>query len=60
VLLDAARGLTVVESAALRNKGSETVKSQRKQVLLKLSARNMTQAVALAVSDGLLAVRDAA
>jgi DNA-binding CsgD family transcriptional regulator len=54
VLRDAAHGLTVSESAASRGKSSETVKSQRKQVLIKLGARNMTHAVALATVSGLL------
>jgi hypothetical protein len=40
ILTDAANGLTVKESASLRRKGSETVKSQRRSVLLKLGARN--------------------
>jgi DNA-binding NarL/FixJ family response regulator len=60
VLIDAAEGLTVVESASRRCKGAETVKTQRKQVMLKLGARNMTHAVALAIRDGLLPIRDAA
>jgi DNA-binding CsgD family transcriptional regulator len=47
VLMDAANGLTVKESASSRHKGSETVKSQRRSVLLKLGARNMAQAVAM-------------
>jgi DNA-binding CsgD family transcriptional regulator len=54
VLRDAALGLTVIESAAGRLKSPETVKSQRKQVLLKLGARNMTHAVALAAGKRLI------
>ena len=52
ILMDAANGLTVKESASLRHKGSETVKSQRRSVLLKLGARNMAHAVAMASPDG--------
>jgi DNA-binding CsgD family transcriptional regulator len=48
VLADAANGLTRGESAAKRCKGPETVKSQRRSILLKLGARNMAQAVAMA------------
>jgi DNA-binding NarL/FixJ family response regulator len=48
VLSDAAHGLTRAESAAKRFKGSETVKTQRRSILLKLGARNMAQAVAMA------------
>jgi DNA-binding NarL/FixJ family response regulator len=48
VLTDAANGLTRAESAAKRFKGSETVKTQRRSILLKLGARNMAQAVAMA------------
>jgi two-component system response regulator DesR len=55
VLSDAASGLTVVESAARRAKGIETVKTQRRQVLAKLGARNMAHAVAIGVGDGLIA-----
>jgi DNA-binding CsgD family transcriptional regulator len=48
VLSDAADGFTGRESAKRRHKSAETVKTQRKQILLKLGARNMTHAVALA------------
>jgi DNA-binding CsgD family transcriptional regulator len=54
ILRDAACGLTVAESAATRFKGTETVKSQRRQILLKLGARNMTHAVALAAVERLI------
>lgn len=60
VLHDAARGLTVGESAVSRGKSSETVKSQRKQVLIKLGARNMTHAVALAAVKQLIDLERAA
>ena len=51
VLADAARGLTVDESAGVRGKGGETVKTQRASILLKLGARNMVHAVSLLVAD---------
>ena len=51
VLADAARGLTVDESARVRGKGGETVKTQRASILLKLGARNMAHAVSLLVAD---------
>lgn len=60
VLRDAACGLTVAESAATRFKGTETVKSQRRQILLKLGARNMTHAVALAAVEHLIELERAA
>ncbi len=60
VLRDASRGLTVVESAESRFKSPETVKTQRRQVLLKLGARNMTHAVALAAADDLIELERAA
>ena len=47
VLTDAANGLTRAESAAKRCKGAETVKTQRRSILLKLGARNMAQAVGM-------------
>ena len=47
VLTDAANGLTRAESAVKRCKGSETVKTQRRSILLKLGARNMAQAVGM-------------
>jgi len=49
VLRDAAAGLTTAETAIKRYTSRETVKSQRKAILIKLSARNMTHAVAIAV-----------
>lgn len=54
ILTDAAAGLTMAESATKRDKGLETVKSQRRHVLIKLDARNMTHAVSIAVRDGLI------
>jgi DNA-binding CsgD family transcriptional regulator len=47
VLEDASVGMTVGESAVHRSKSPETVKSQRRAVLLKLGARNMAQAVGM-------------
>jgi DNA-binding CsgD family transcriptional regulator len=55
VLQDAANGLTVTETALRRSKGRETVKTQRHSILLKLGARNIAQAVAMMISDGLIA-----
>jgi DNA-binding CsgD family transcriptional regulator len=55
VLEDAAEGMTVLETARSRFKGTETVKTQRRSILIKLGARNMTQAVAM-----VNAARDAA
>ena len=51
VLEDAANGLTTRQSALGRCKSPETVKSQRTSVLAKLGARNMVQAVAIAVRE---------
>ena len=59
VLGDAADGFTVRESAKRRHKSAETVKTQRKRIMLKLGARNITQAVGIAVSQALLAERAA-
>jgi DNA-binding CsgD family transcriptional regulator len=47
VLEDAANGMTVIETAASRSKSPETVKTQRRSILLKLGARNMAQAVGM-------------
>jgi DNA-binding CsgD family transcriptional regulator len=55
VLADAADGFTVRESAKRRHKSAETVKTQRKRIMLKLGARNITQAVGIAVSQAMLA-----
>jgi DNA-binding CsgD family transcriptional regulator len=60
VLNDAGEGLTVRESAKHRGKSSETVKTQRKRIMIKLGARNITQAVAIALADGHLASRKVA
>jgi DNA-binding CsgD family transcriptional regulator len=54
VLCLAADGHTAGSSAAVRGRGEETVKSQRKSLLAKLGAVNMTEAVAIAFREGLL------
>jgi DNA-binding CsgD family transcriptional regulator len=51
VLTDAANGMTVIETATSRSKSPETVKTQRRSILLKLGARNMAQAVGMMSSD---------
>jgi DNA-binding CsgD family transcriptional regulator len=56
VLCAAANGLTSIESGRRLNKGVETVKTQRHQILLKLGARNITQAVCIATEQGFLVV----
>jgi DNA-binding NarL/FixJ family response regulator len=55
VLEDAAHGMTVGETAASRHKSVQTVKSQRKSILAKLDARNMTHAVSMALHGHLIA-----
>jgi DNA-binding NarL/FixJ family response regulator len=54
VLCAAANGLTAAETAAKLGKGTQTVKTQRGQTLLKLGARNTAQAVCIATECGLL------
>jgi DNA-binding CsgD family transcriptional regulator len=56
VLCAAANGLTSIESGRRLSKGVETVKTQRHQILMKLGARNITQAVCIATEQGLLVV----
>jgi DNA-binding CsgD family transcriptional regulator len=60
VLEDAALGLTVIETARKRMKGEETVKTQRRSILLKLGARNMAHAVATAMREHAFESRRAA
>ena len=60
VLLLAADGFTVAETARQLQKSPETVKSQRGKLLMKLGVRNITQAVALAVEIELIPLRKAA
>jgi DNA-binding CsgD family transcriptional regulator len=54
VLRTAATGQTVRESARTLGKQPETVKSQRRQVILKLGVRNMTHAVGVAMHANLI------
>jgi DNA-binding CsgD family transcriptional regulator len=60
VLDDAANGLTAPETALRRGKGVETVKTQRRSILLKLGARNMPHAVAKAIGAHLADAQRAA
>jgi DNA-binding CsgD family transcriptional regulator len=53
-LCAAANGFTAVETARTLKKGTQTVKTQRGQALLKLGARNMPHAVHLAMTTGIL------
>jgi DNA-binding NarL/FixJ family response regulator len=55
-----ANGLSVADSASVRSKSSETVKTQRRSVLCKLGARNMPHAVAIAMSRSSIQCRHAA
>lgn len=50
----AAEGKTAEESARERHIGTETIKTHRKNVLRKLDARNMAQAVARGYDAGIL------
>lgn len=54
VLRAAATGQSVRESARTLGKHPETVKSQRRQVILKLGVRNMTHAVGVAMHANLI------
>jgi DNA-binding CsgD family transcriptional regulator len=56
VLCAAANGFTSLESGRRLSKGVETVKTQRHQILMKLGARNITQAVCIATEQGFLVV----
>jgi DNA-binding CsgD family transcriptional regulator len=58
VLEDAANGLTIAETARRRFKGRQTVKTQRRSILLKLGARNISQAVAIVTRNRLIAATD--
>jgi DNA-binding NarL/FixJ family response regulator len=51
----AADGFDVYETADRRGRSFETIKVQRRSVLAKLDARNMTEAVAIGFRTGLLA-----
>jgi DNA-binding NarL/FixJ family response regulator len=54
VLCAAANGLTSAETAVSLVKGEATVKTQRRQILLKLGARNIAHAVCIATEDGVV------
>jgi DNA-binding NarL/FixJ family response regulator len=54
VLVAAANGLTAAETARMLRRGTQTVKTQRGQTLLKLGARNMAHAVHIAVTVGVI------
>jgi DNA-binding CsgD family transcriptional regulator len=60
VLEDAAIGLTAIETAVKRAKSVETVKTQRRSIMLKLGARNMAHAVAMTLQNGVLELEHAA
>lgn len=54
VLTAAARGMSVVETGRALYLSPDTVKTYRRHINRHLGARNMTQAVALAITSGLL------
>jgi DNA-binding CsgD family transcriptional regulator len=56
VLCEAANGYTAAETARRLGKGTQTVKTQRCQILLKLRAANSAQAVCIATEQGILVV----
>jgi two-component system NarL family response regulator len=56
VLLAAAKGETMEETAARLWLSLETIKSHRRNVIAKLGARNLSHAIALAVRSGLMSV----
>jgi DNA-binding NarL/FixJ family response regulator len=56
VLREAANGYTAAETARRLGKGTQTVKTQRCQILLKLRAANTAQAVCIATDQGILVV----
>jgi DNA-binding CsgD family transcriptional regulator len=56
VLCAAANGLSTTETGRQLGKSPETVKTQRRSILLKLGARNAPQAVYLASERGILVV----
>jgi DNA-binding NarL/FixJ family response regulator len=58
VLCAAANGLTAGETAHSLVKGEATVKTQRRQILLKLGARNIAHAVCIATEDGIVRCSD--
>jgi DNA-binding CsgD family transcriptional regulator len=60
VLADAAHGMTVIETATMRSKSPETVKTQRCSIILKMGARNIAHAVGMAITDGRITMAHAA
>lgn len=56
VLCEAANGYTAAETARRLAKGTQTVKTQRCRVLLKLHAANIAQAVCIATEQRILVV----
>ena len=56
VLCEAANGYTAAETARRLSKGTQTVKTQRCKILLKLHAANTAQAVCIATEQGILVV----
>jgi DNA-binding CsgD family transcriptional regulator len=56
VLCEAANGHTAAETARRLGKGTQTVKTQRCRILLKLRAANTAQAVCIATEQGILVV----
>ena len=56
VLCEAANGFTAAATAQRLGKGTQTVKSQRGRILLKLRAANIAQAVCIATERGVLVV----
>lgn len=54
MLQDAALGLTAKESAVKNYKDVETVKTQRKRILIKLDANNMVNAVYIGLLEGII------
>lgn len=54
MLQDAADGYTAPESAERHYKNVETVKTQRKKILEKLDARNMSHAVKIGLQEGII------
>jgi DNA-binding CsgD family transcriptional regulator len=57
ILAQAAEGMTALESAARSRRNIETIKAHRRNILGKLDARNIAQAVAIAMRDGLIEQR---
>lgn len=58
VLCAAANGLTAAETAHSLVKGEATVKTQRRQILIKLGARNIAHAVCIATEEGIVRCAD--